>query len=359
MKCEGFEQASDLADYLENNRIIAHFCGFDIMKPLPSQWTYTRFVRKLDNSALKSIMAELVKKLYGLGIVDASFIGLDSTPVMANTRFNNPKAFAGNKFSKDNPPHSDRDCRLGIHSASNQQSEKRTQFYWGYKNHVLCDCISGLPLFEVTTPANISDSSVAIPLLDAANRVLSVDGCTFIADKGYDAKTIYNHVRERFAGDCVIPLNIRNTKDLRLLRVGVPLCDAGLAMNRDGKDYSGNRTRQKFCCPFKLSKDDSACPCAHERFYNGKKHRGCTKHVTIPDDYRLSIDRRSSAFKKTYALRSECERYNSRFKALCIAVEYSRKLFSCITSQFGSNSFSPMPLTILFAFAHAMASVYH
>ena len=32
-------------------------------------------------------------------------------------------------------------------------------------------------------------------------------------------------------------------------------------------------------------------------------------------DYRLSIDRSCLCFKRTYALRTECERYNSRFKA--------------------------------------------
>ena len=86
MKCEGFSQITDLADYLDNNRIIAHYCGFDIMKPLPSYWTYDRFLKKMDNAALKEIMAAQVKKLYEMGIVDASFIGLDSTPVMANTK---------------------------------------------------------------------------------------------------------------------------------------------------------------------------------------------------------------------------------------------------------------------------------
>lgn len=30
MKCEGFSQISDLHDYLSNNLIIAHYCGFDI-----------------------------------------------------------------------------------------------------------------------------------------------------------------------------------------------------------------------------------------------------------------------------------------------------------------------------------------
>ena len=35
MKCEGFTQITDLMDYLDNNRIIAHYCGFNIMEPLP------------------------------------------------------------------------------------------------------------------------------------------------------------------------------------------------------------------------------------------------------------------------------------------------------------------------------------
>ena len=118
MKCEGFAYITDLRDYLENNRIIAHYCGFDITKPLPSYWTFERFIRRLDNQTLKDIMASQVQKLYELGIVDASFIGLDSTPVMANTAQNNPKSFQKNKFSKDNHPAGDPDCALGVHTAS-------------------------------------------------------------------------------------------------------------------------------------------------------------------------------------------------------------------------------------------------
>ena len=106
MKCEGFGYITDLMDYLENNRIIAHYCGFDIMRPLPSYWTYDRFLRQLDNAELKSVMANLVRQLYELGVVDASFIGLDSTPVMANTKQNNPKSFAKSRFSKENHPKS-------------------------------------------------------------------------------------------------------------------------------------------------------------------------------------------------------------------------------------------------------------
>ena len=241
-------------DYLDNNRLIAHYCGFNIMKPLPSYWTYDRCLRQLNNGALKSIMANLVRKLYELGVVDASFVGLDSTPVMANTKQNNPKSFAKNKFSKENHPKSDPDCALGVHSASNQHNERRYEFYWGYKSHVLVDFISGLPLYELTTPGNIADFFVAAEILAAADQTISLKECAFLADKGYDAKSIYNTVKTVYEGEAFIPLNPRGTKDLKALSAGNPVCEAGLAMHKDGKTTDNHCTRQKFCCPFRQSK---------------------------------------------------------------------------------------------------------
>ena len=252
---------TDLVDYLNNNLLIAHYCGFDISAPLPSYWTFDRFLKQLDNDVLSSIMKSQVLYLSKQGIVDTSFIGLDSTPIAANTSQNNPKSFLSNKFKPDNQPKADTDCKLGVHTASNQTNEKKYEFYWGCKNHVLVDCISGLPIY----------------------------------------------------GACIIPLNKRSTKNPKLLPQGNPVCDAGLAMWKDGKFSDNGRTRQKFCCPLKSSKD-ADCPCHHKNFYNGKKHRGCTKYITIPDDLRLSVDRDSKHFKSNYSLRTECERYNSRFK---------------------------------------------
>ena len=160
MKCEGFAQITDLMDYLDNNRLIAHYCGFNIMKPLPSYWTYDRCLRQLDNTGLKSVMADMVRQLYELGIVDTSFIGLDSTPVMANTKQNNPKSFAKSKFSKENHPKSAPDCALGVHSASNQHNERRYEFYWGYKSHVWER--NGNSATNLNTLAHISALAVAL-----------------------------------------------------------------------------------------------------------------------------------------------------------------------------------------------------
>lgn len=313
MKCECFSCVTDLLDYLRNNLLIAHYCGFNIMKPLPSYWTLDRFINSLDNDLLQNLMHSQVKKLYELGVLDTSFIALDSTPIMANTSQNNSKSFKKDKFSPDNQPKSDKDCALGIHTASNQHNEKKCEFYWGYKNHVLVDCITGLPIFELTTTADVSDSTVALDILSQTNTFLPVNECTFIADKAYDVKAIYNTVKDVYEGDCVIPLNKRNTKNPKKLSSGHPICEAGLAMNKDRKCRSEGRIRQKYCCPFRNSKS-GCCPCNHKNWNNGKKHRGCTKYITVPDDYRLSIDRDCISFKKIYSLRTEAERYNARFK---------------------------------------------
>ena len=136
---------------------------------------------------------------------------------------------------------------------------------------------------------------------------LPVNECTFIADKAYDVKAIYNTVKDVYEGDCVIPLNKRNTKNPKKLPAGHPICEAGLAMNKDGKCRSEGRFRQKYSSPFRNSKS-GCCPCNHKNRNNGKKNKGCTKYITLPNDYRLSIDRDCISFKKIYALRTDCSR---------------------------------------------------
>ena len=118
-------------------------------------------------------------------------------------------------------------------------------------------------------------------------------------------------------------------------------------MHRDGKFSSRNRTQQNFCCPFKRSKS-CICPINHKNFSNPSKTHGCTKYINIPDDYRLSIARKSNDFKSVYNLRTECERYNSRFKATA-----QERLWVCnFNSAQNLNSFAHIALL-----AAAIASV--
>lgn len=317
MKCERFSEITQLQEYLFNNQIIAHTCGFDITRNLPSYWTYRRFIKNTAHKWFTAVMKSQVKTLVTLGFIDGNFVSLDSTSIEANTSKNNSKSFDKSRFDKSTPPTSDKDCKLGVRTASNAYNEKNYEFYWGYKNHILVDAISGLPIAEVTTTANISDSEVAIPLLKDTHSWLPLNETFFIADKGYDIRDIYNFVHNELHGHCFIPINQRSSKKNRkALPCGNLLCDAGLAMHKDGHQYHKNFIKQKYCCPFRASKDDSLCPCNHPRYFNGKKTRGCIKYVSICADYRASINRASAYFKSVYSLRSESERYNSRWKNL-------------------------------------------
>ena len=68
--------------------------------------------------------------------------------------------------------------------------------------------------------------------------------CSFLADKAYDVKAIYNTVHDTYNGDCFIALNKRNTKSPKKLPSGNIICEAGLAMHKDGKFSDSCRTRQ-------------------------------------------------------------------------------------------------------------------
>jgi len=228
MKIEMLEQITDLLEYLQNNLLIAYYCGFDITKPLPSYWTFERFIKNIANDVLKQIMQTQVLRLVELNIITPENLGLDSTPEFANTKQNNPKSFDKNKFKKSKQPKGDKDCKLGIHTASNQHGENNFEFYWGYKNHTLTDCKSGLPIYEMTTTAEVHDSAVALDILNQTNSFLPIKGLNFIADKAYDVKNIYNKIQELYDGKCFIPLNKRNTKNTELLGVSHPICEAGL-----------------------------------------------------------------------------------------------------------------------------------
>ena len=141
MKCEGFAQITKiLMDYLDNNRLIAHYCRFSIVRAAAVYWTYDPFLRKLRQQCVrKEIMAAQVKRSSDeMGIVDASFIYLDSTPVAANTKAEQPEILLKKQILRKTTslPGLRPRCPLGL----NQHNERRYEFYWGYKSHVLVDC---------------------------------------------------------------------------------------------------------------------------------------------------------------------------------------------------------------------------
>lgn len=190
-----------------------------------------------------------------MGIIGTHFIiALDFTPICANTQQNNPKSFeAKNKLLKGNQLKTDKDCRLGVYTASNQHNEHYFEFCWGIKNHALVDCITGLPIFELTATAETAGSSVDLDVLSQTN-FLSIKECAYIADMIYGAKAITIPLRINNFGECVILQNRRYFKGIKSLLSIHQICNVGLAKHKDSKFSDCGRTRQKYCCPLKFSK---------------------------------------------------------------------------------------------------------
>ena len=324
MKSERFAYISDLIDYLSNNPIIAYLCSFSLHS-LPKKDVFYRFIKNFSNELLKSVFATNVATMHTLGLVDFEKLLLDSTPMFANTHLNNSKVFFKDN---SNQPSSDKDCKLGVHTASNDSNNKNFSFYWGYKNHILVDSKYSLPIFEFTTTANIHDVSFAKKIVPMADNLLHFKNYIkyLICDRGYDSNDFYEFMKDIFNAQVIAPL--RSNSKAKLFDGNIPVCQAGLTMHRDGHCYRKSAIKFKFCCPF-ARKTSKVCPCNHKNFYKDTKSRGCIVWMHVPNaNLRNSLNRDSKQFKSLYSKRTQIERYNSRFKQLSTERAYTRNINS-------------------------------
>lgn len=73
--------------------------------------------------------------------------------------------------------------------------------------------MTGLPIFEMTTPANVLEHKVALEMLEKTNAFLSIKECYFIGNQTYDTKAAYMAdflTRTAHAKSFVVPSNAPN-----------------------------------------------------------------------------------------------------------------------------------------------------
>jgi len=316
---------SDLLRELNEHPNLAFKLGFLPSKPLPSVERFSSFLRDTPNESLQSIREHLVRKLIMLGEITGKFVSTDSCPVAANVKENNLKTIVKNRFDKSKIPKGDPDARLGIVVTFPNENQKKISYFWGYKNHVVTDALSELPISEVTKPANVHDSNPLIPQLRYLKNTFSLPIQAVIADSAFDSANIIEFVVKELNAKPVIAKNPRGNQNpnLKLSSKGAPICIAGFEMLSRGifYDKSQNRKRHKFICPIrgskKFAKKVSVCPWWHPKFLNGS---GCITYlrVDIDESIRKSIDYGSETFKKLYNLRISSERIFSRLLSICM-----------------------------------------
>lgn len=310
----------ELTSEIKNYPQIAQICGFS---SFPSIERFSSFLKDTPNRILQSVRENLVKELIGVGQIEGKYISVDSCPIKANVKENNLKTNVINRFDKTRIPKGDPDARLSAYVVF--PDKKKVQYFWGYRNHILNDALTELPIAEATEPANVYEQHLIIPQFKYVKKVFKLPVEAVLGDSAFDSYKIIEFIVKELKAKPVIPKNPRRSKDpnIRLSRKGIPTCVAGFEMVSKGKFYDKeqNRMRHKFICPIKASKKFARkvgwfCPWNHPKFFSNRY--GCTTNLRIDVDtsIRQNINYGSQTFKKLYSLRSSTERIFSRLLSI-------------------------------------------
>ncbi len=301
----------DLVWRLQNKPYLSKYVlGFKTTIPDESQ--FYRFIKKFHTSEIEKLIANVNKDTLKLLGKNIKTVIIDSKPIKANTKENNPKNFNHNLSDKNIKPKRNEQSTLSYFSSTNDiNGKKNVIFFWGYRIHIIFggDRENQLPLVFKLYPNNVKDNTAAENLFNKLKRYYHIyksDEIVLIADKGYDAYNVYHKFYELFNGKEIIPTNIRNTKNTDNK---IPVCKAKHKMKYSGSWYDKieHRTRFKFVCPFKNSKHiDILTKCDFR-----KSDYGCTKYLQVRDDLPGKVYLHQKLFKELYPKRIGIEQYNS------------------------------------------------
>ncbi len=315
---------SDLVRFLYDFPILRQICSFDSFQTSLPVERFSHFLKSFPNSILQTCRINLVHQLISYDQISGELISADSCPVISPVKENNPKTTVKDRFNKYKSCTGDPDAKLGI-TVSFLKSKKSISFFWGYRNHIINDALSELPIDEITKPANIHDSQFLIPQLKLISSTFNLKTRAVLADSAYDSSHILTFIVNEFHSSPVIARNPRNSasaSSFSLSSNGIPICLAGFEMVSKGIffDKSQNRKRHKFICPIKGAKKFARkhpfCPWNHPKFFSNRF--GCSTYIRLDIDnsIRKSINYGSQLFKKIYSHRTSSERIFSRLLSL-------------------------------------------
>ena len=304
--------------------------GFDPYARPPSVERFSAFLSDTPHASFERIRIELTRQLLDLDVLSARHVGFDSCPIASWVKENNLKAaLRHSRFDKTTPPKGDPDARVGVRIHFPSRGKGRVEFYWGYRNHVLSDLESELPLWEITEPNSVGEPSVAIPLIDSARSVLDLEYTSVAGDAEYDAEAILRHIVHELEAQPFIPRNPRRAQDASGFRLDGQhvFCPGNLQMYRRGRMTVKGITYIQYQCPFYHGKHPGIlmCPADHPKFTSQK---GCNYLQRLTESIRDTIPYGTHVFKEHYNRRTAVERIFSRLLAVTIQEPSVRGLTS-------------------------------
>jgi hypothetical protein len=314
----GLLSLTDLVFELKNNPVMADVLGFKLGRETPSKERFSRFLRTLSQAHLQDVRLTLVRQLMEERVIAGKHLALDSCSIKANVKENNLKDPVAERFDKTRQLPGDPDARMGVLVQYPYAFQKRIAWFWGYRNHILNDAVSELPLHERTLPANHDEKKQAVPLLREAREALGLSPECVIGDANYDTEEILSYIFSEMKAEPVIPRNRRSMITAAFTaKNGVIICPANLAMQRRGKMTVKGRTYIQYVCPLhwrqKVRRQYLLCPASHPKFLSQK---GCNYLIRLTPSVRDQIAYGTQRFKLIYNKRTSVERIFSRLLAI-------------------------------------------
>jgi hypothetical protein len=314
----GIVKLVELEFELANNPSIAEPLGLDPLKSPPSDERFSSFLRTTPNGYFQDVRKYLTQELINQGAIFGNGIALDSCPVEAIVKENNLKTSIKDRYNKYRLLSGDKDARLGITIHFPKPFKKEIHYFWGYRNHIINDLGSELPISEITLQANKSEKQVALSMLKELNRDFSLPINVVVADANYDVEEILKYIVEEMKAEAMIPRNIGNTQNtVYSIKKDKVYCLADIPMYRKGKMTVKGITYCQYICPLHWSKEFSGryllCPAGHPKFL---KQKGCNVLIRLTPSIREKIGYNTRRFKDVYNKRTSVERVFSRLLAI-------------------------------------------
>ena len=317
-----FPYLADLTFELNNNPSVSKALGFYPLAPVPSTERFSSFLHDTNHYELNSVHKQLVQELIKAGAISGNSIAIDSCPIVALLKENNLKTSVSDRFDKTKIPAGDPDARLGVLIHFPTPFKKEVRYFWGYRNHVINDTTTELPIWEITKPANVSDIKVAKDLIREASSFFNLNIQVVTGDANYDSEDLLSFIINDLNALAIIPHNPRNEQPKGYqIKGGKVICEAGLDMYRKGK-MCPKKTGILYCqytCPIIYDKQTRyqhiTCPIFHPKFFKGK---GCNVLIRMDPSIRSEIGYDTQEFKELYKKRTSVERIFSRLLAIAM-----------------------------------------
>lgn len=314
----GIDKLVELEFELLNNPSIAEPLGLDPLKRPPSDERFSRFLRAHPNGYFQSVRESLVHKLIAEGVISGTGIALDSCAIEASVKENNLKTSVKDRYEKHHLPSGDKDARLGVTIHVPSPFKKEVHYFWGYRNHIINDLESELPIAEMTVQAHKDEKKVGLSMVKNLHRDFSLPIKVVAADANFDVEEILRYIIEEMKAEAMIPRNPRNAQNTPYtVERDEVYCQAALPMNRKGKMTVKGITYLQYRCPLHWSKDFVGqyllCPAGHPKFLQQK---GCNVLIRMTPSIREKVNYSTQRFKEVYATRTSVERVFSRLLSI-------------------------------------------